>query len=170
MKPNIGKGDNGTTCFRGTKINKSSKLIKFIGEVDELNSFLGFCRSFIKNKDVDKSIEEIQNKLFIIGAIVSGTKIKFEKENIDFLNREIKKYEKELKPLKHFIYPAGVQSSSALQVARAICRRVERSCIESRIKELVPFFNRLSDLLFILARVENKRARIREKEWKLEKL
>lgn len=169
MKSKIGKGDNGMTCLKGCRIAKDSKLIKFIGDLDELNSYLGFCRSLIKNEDVNKVLEEIQSKLFLIGAIVAGEKIKFKKENVKFLEENIREYEKELKPLNHFIYPAGTQASSVLHIARAVCRRVERSCIEAKLKEFIPFFNRLSDLLFVLARVENKRAGIEEKEWIIKK-
>ncbi|MEM5875426.1 MAG: cob(I)yrinic acid a,c-diamide adenosyltransferase [Candidatus Aenigmatarchaeota archaeon] len=169
MKSKFGNGDDGLTCFRGTKIEKNAPIIKLIGEIDELNSYIGLCRSLTKNEDVDKTLEEIQNKIFLIGAKLFGENIEFGKENTTFIEEEIKKYENELEPLKHFIYPTGTHSSSALQVARAICRRVERACVEAKVKDLIPFFNRLSDLLFVLARVENKRAGVKEKEWTFKK-
>jgi len=166
MKPNIGQGDKGYTgCLKGTKVSKSSKLVKFIGELDELNSFIGLARSFVKSKDVDRTLEKIQEKIFTVGSIIAGAKLDFGEKDVKFVEEEIQKYEKELKPLKHFIFPTGTKSSSLLQVARAVCRRVERSCVEAKQKDFIPFFNRLSDLLFVLARIENKRSKVKEKEW-----
>ncbi|MCX8000709.1 MAG: cob(I)yrinic acid a,c-diamide adenosyltransferase [Leptospiraceae bacterium] len=153
------------TCFNGSKVGKNSKMIKLLGELDELNSALGYCRSLTKNKDVDETLEKIQERLFIIGSILAGYKIEFGEKDVNFLEDEIKKYEAELEPVKHFIFPTGTQASSFLHVARSVCRRVERVCVEAKQKRFVPFLNKLSTLLFTLSRIENKRAGVKEKEW-----
>jgi len=181
MKPDIGKGDSGRTRIFGCELDKTSPLVALIGHIDELNSFIGFSRSFLdvrKNatlKDLDEIMKKIQDHLFLIGSELAGAKLdrKVEMEEVKWLEDVIEKCEKEVEPLRNFIYPTGSLPSSSLQVARAVCRRVEREAFKfSRRKrvirnEILSYLNRLSDVLFILARVINKRMQFQEEIWKI---
>jgi len=176
MKPKLGAGDSGKTRILGCELDKTSPLIALIGHIDELNSFIGFTRSFIdprekqKFKDLDDIMKEIQNHLFLISAELAGAYIKQKvgEKEVKWLEEILERFEKEVEPLTNFIYPTGSIPSSSLQVARAICRRVEREAFKfSRRKrivrnEILSYFNRLSDVLFLIARVINKRMKVKE--------
>ncbi|MBI2545377.1 MAG: cob(I)yrinic acid a,c-diamide adenosyltransferase [Candidatus Aenigmarchaeota archaeon] len=176
MKPNIGQGDKGTTSlFGGTKVDKDNLQVESYGNIDELNSNVGLIRSFNENKEIDSVLETIQNNLFTIGSQLASSnenshtpKIKI--EDIKLLEEDILEFEKELPELKNFILPTGTKLASMFHVARAVCRRTERSIVSlSKQKQLdencVAYVNRLSDLFFTLSRYVNKKEGKEEKEW-----
>jgi len=182
MKPKIGYGDKGKTRILGRELDKTSPLISLIGSLDELNSFVGFSRSLIyfneysKLRDLDEIMKEIQTHIFLISSELVGAKLKSKitKKEIEWLENVIDKLEKEIKPITSFIYPGGSVPASSLQIARAVCRRVERKAFKFSKKEriirseILAYLNRLSDLLFTLARVVNKRLNFSEEFWKSE--
>jgi cob(I)alamin adenosyltransferase len=172
-------GDGGTTSlFGGKKVSKSDARIAAYGTVDELNSALGFCRSFGLDGRLDAFFERAQSDLFRVGAElasgegappgglspVAGADVKAIEEEIDRLDAE-------LRPLKNFILPGGTQAAAAAHVARSVCRRAERCVVELSEKEtvrgeVVVYLNRLSDALFVVARWINASAGTPEKIWK----
>ncbi|MEM5799584.1 MAG: cob(I)yrinic acid a,c-diamide adenosyltransferase [Candidatus Aenigmatarchaeota archaeon] len=170
MKPNMGSGDDGKTNLIGKRVWKDHLRVEINGNIDELNSFLGLANSKINYDDIKQVILDVQNKLFLIGSIVayySDKKIK--KEDIDHIEKMIFEFEKELDPLKKFIIPFG-EEACLLHICRSKCRNVERLIVklskkEKIDKEILSYLNRLSDLLFILSRLVNKRKGIKEIEW-----
>ena len=182
MKPNIGSGDKGKTKILGCELDKTSKLIGLIGQLDELNSFIGFSRSLLEHRrysefrDLDEVMGKIQSHIFLISSELVGASIKkkIDDNEVKWLEKIIIELEKEIEPINNFIYPTGSVPSSSIQVARAICRRVEREAFNfskrKRIvrREILAYLNRLSDVLFVMARVINKRMKIQEEVWKLE--
>lgn len=147
-----------------TKIAKDSCTIAAIGAIDELNSFLGIVG--------DQT--EIQGNLFTINSILAGSKLKFSKTKTKKLEKQIDKWEGELPVQKNFIYYGGTPKASLVFFARALARRAERSLVEFSKDQKVPeaisiYMNRLSDYLFMLARYENFKAKIKEKFWKTSK-
>jgi cob(I)alamin adenosyltransferase len=180
MKPNIGVGDTGKTKILGCNLDKTSPLIGLIGYLDELNSFIGFSRSLLESekklefKDLNETMKEIQNHIFLISSELAraNLKTKISKKEVKWLESVIGKLEKEIEPINHFIYPTGSVSSSSLHIARAFCRRVERFAFkvskrEKIREEILSYLNRLSDVLFTIARVVNRRMKIKEEIWKL---
>ncbi|MBI2542658.1 MAG: cob(I)yrinic acid a,c-diamide adenosyltransferase [Candidatus Aenigmarchaeota archaeon] len=174
MKPNIGQGDKGTTSiFGGERINKDECQIQAYGDLDELNSCIGLIRSINKHRETNELLEKIQEDLFVLGSQLVSTNPRLPsvtRENVKFIEDNIQKFEKDLPELRRFILPSGNQTASLLHVSRAVCRRVERSLVtlskENNLNEnVIPYINRLSDLLFALARWTNKKEGIKEKEW-----
>ena len=172
MKPNIGKGDKGETVVLNGKIDKASPLLGLIGKLDILNSFVGFSRSFCKNnKELDKILKDIQSDIFIMSSQLAGSRDKkLGKEAVEKLEKYITQFEKEIEPLNKFIYPTGTTLSASLHVVRSICRDVEREAFlvaknYDVPQEILSYLNRLSDLLFVLARVVNKRSSIEDEKW-----
>ena len=158
-------GDSGLTSLGdGKRIKKHSLRVRAYGEVDEVNSILGivvcYCNEFLK-----KIILKVQNDLFDIGAdlcipSLKKNKIKLNEQNIIFLEKEIDKMNDKLKKLDSFILPGGTKASSFLHYARTVTRRCERTIVELSSKEkinqdIVKYINRLSDFLFVAARIEN---------------
>ncbi len=191
MKIYTKRGDSGKTDLFGisNRISKSSIRVSAYGEIDELNSFIGLIRSninetaFKKNyKDIEKALEKIQNDLFIIGADLATPKIdkkhnqlskmrKIEIKDINKIEKLIDNCSKDLEPLKNFILPGGSILASLFHISRTICRRAERNIVELSEKEdinknIIPYLNRLSDLLFIFARMSNKSLKIKDIKWK----
>lgn len=176
MKPNIGQGDTGeTSSFGGKKLSKDECQVQAYGDVDELNSFIGLIRSFNKYQELDSLLEKIQEDLFVLGSQLASTvensrSPSLTNDSVKFIEKNIQEFEKDLVQLKKFILPTGSQTSSLLHVARTVCRRAERSIVnlskERKINEnAIPYANRLSDLLFTLARYVNKKEGKMEKEW-----
>jgi len=182
MKKYTNHFDSGYThLFGGVCISKDSPLVEAYGAVDELNSLLGLSRSFMKDQELKDIIREIQEDLLIIGADLSNPKnisIQGKEHKSALTNQHVKKmeeliqaYEKELPPLTHFVLPSGSPASSLLQNSRALCRKTERRLVsadkDNKINmEILRYFNRLSDFLFYLARVVNKREGFEEEVWK----
>lgn len=160
-------GDKGTTSMlTGKRVSKSSKLIAAIGAIDELNSFLGIVGGLI----------EIQKDLFSINASLAGSKVDFPYSKTQDLEKKIDKLEGKLPVLKNFIIYGGNKKASELFFARALCRRAERALAAlyhsprfTVDKSLLVYINRLSDYLFMLARAENLKGKIKLKTWALNK-
>lgn len=173
-------GDKGETgLFSGERVPKNSLRVEAYGTVDELSSWIGYTRSLIEDSQVDAILERIQQDLFLVGAELathpkesSPRKGQVTQAMVEHLEEEIDRLDAELPVLSAFIVPAGTRAASALHVARTIARRAERRTItlaqnEKLNPELVPYMNRVSSLLFVLARVANKRAGVEEKRWAL---
>jgi cob(I)alamin adenosyltransferase len=148
-------GDRGETSLvsydKPIRTAKDSLRIQAIGAIDEVNSYLGMC---------DGKFKEIQKNLFTVGAILAKAQLRFPKEAIKELEREIDRLEGTLPVLKNFILPGGGRLGSHLFFARAIARRAERTVVTLAKKETVPdeilqYLNRLSDYLFMKAREAN---------------
>ena len=161
-------GDTGYTSIVGKKrIKKSSHIIEAIGNVDELNAFLGLLANYLKPNQ-KKVILNIQNDLFDIGADIAtplnkkNNNIRLRKNQTIYLEQEIDKINSKLKPLTSFILPGGNEISGWLHLARTISRRCEVSIVKLSEKnkinlEILKYINRLSDFLFVLARQTNKK-------------
>ena len=172
-------GDSGDTAlFDGTRVPKSDSRVAAYGEVDELNAWLGLVSASTTDSDVKDDLERIQRDLFALGARLADpahriagrvTKAAISADDITRLEGWIDRYEAELAPLRRFILAGGTQPGAALHVARTICRRAERTMValgdDAFEKELLHYVNRLSDLLFTMARAVNHRAGVPEIEW-----
>jgi cob(I)alamin adenosyltransferase len=182
MKIYTRTGDLGTTAlFGGDRVEKHNLRIEAYGTVDETNAALGLARSLAKEMDLPKSFDallhRIQSTLFILGADLAtpteskATVPRIEADHAGELEAQIDAFEAELPPLKHFIMPGGAKAAAAMHIARTVCRRAERLAValsrESEINaEGIVYLNRLSDLLFVLARWVNQRAGELEEAWK----
>ncbi len=176
MKIYTKSGDDGYTgLLRGGRILKSSLRVEAYGTVDELNASIGVVRSFNQDKEIDSILEGIQNDLHILGAqlasaVSKGKAPSISSQRVDQLENIIDKCEGELNPLRYFILPGGSSSGAFLHLSRGICRRAERRAVSLSKDENVDantiiYLNRLSDLLFVLSRLANKRAGISDTEW-----
>lgn len=170
------RGDKGQTSLydplnaQNIRISKSSTRINAIGSIDELNSFLGIiCTK--SDKKLKVKIENIQGKLFRIGSILAGAKLRFSVSYVKPFEKEIDTLEGTLPVLKNFILPGGSEIGSLLHYARTLVRRAERALVslnetEEVRPEILIFINRLSDYLFMLARKANFDSSLPEKIWK----
>ncbi len=172
MKIYTGRGDAGQTDLQNmSRVSKASPRIEAYGTVDEVNALIGRCRP-TGHDDVDEQLREIQNHLHIVQADLANPEPddddpQVKAEHADQLESWMDTYDEELDPLTSFILPGGSQSGANLHHARAVCRRAERRAValasEEEINEnAVTYLNRLSDALFVLARVVNKRDGERE--------
>lgn len=179
MRPYTKIGDRGETMlYGGIKVNKDDPRLEAFGTIDELNSLLGLARSVCKDNYICDIIKKIQYKLFVVGADIATLKSLESKipKILRITSSDVKELEKiaddifsKLKPLNRFILPGGSILASIIHVARAICRRAERrivtlSKIEDINPELLKYINRLSSVLFLLARLANTRAGIEDEE------
>jgi cob(I)alamin adenosyltransferase len=168
-------GDAGeTSLVDGSRVSKADPRVAAYGDVDELNSLLGAARVGLTDAQLDDALGKIQNELFIVGAdLASPLSIQVPRvaeHHITDLERLIDLLLEELEPLREFILPGGTQLGATLHMARAVARRAERSVVtlssqsgQSGINEqALVYLNRLSDLLFVMARVVNKRAGVKE--------
>ncbi|HJY98452.1 MAG TPA: cob(I)yrinic acid a,c-diamide adenosyltransferase [Patescibacteria group bacterium] len=151
-------GDKGKTgTFSGRRVSKSSQLIRTIGAIDELNSFLGIVGGQT----------EVQRNLFTINAILTGAKLKLPEDATKKLEREIDKIEGVLPVQKNFLVYGGNKKAAQLYFARALARKAERELVELGFRpEALIYLNRLSDYLFMSARKINHKNRIKEPDWK----
>jgi cob(I)alamin adenosyltransferase len=166
-------GDKGeTSLVGGARVSKASLRVDAYGDVDELNSLVGLARASLKSGDVDDALGVIQNDLFTLGAdLASPSEIEVPRISSAFvtnLEEMSDRFLAELEPLKEFILPGGSQAGAALLLARTVARRAERRAVRlaetESINELdIVYLNRLSDLLFIIARVVNRNDAIPEK-------
>lgn len=181
MKIYTRKGDGGeTSLFGGQRVWKDNPRISAYGAVDELNSLLGVTVTEVKNQEVAEIIIGLQNNLFTVGSDLASP---LEEENRNFsiprvprdyvekIEKLIDDYDSKLPQLKKFIIPGGTKGAALLHLARTVCRRAERDVIllsksEFINKEIKTFLNRLSDLLFVLARFENFSSNCPDIEWK----
>ena len=174
-------GDEGDTgLFGGGRVSKDDPRVEAYGAVDELNAAIGMARAIELLPRVDEILAPVQRDLFGLGAILATpdlekmheqlVKARIDDARITQLERAIDAGEDELEPLKAFILPGGTPKAAALHVARTVCRRAERRVVHlQQTVELPPlvtvYLNRLSDLLFVLARVANRRAGAGEVTW-----
>jgi cob(I)alamin adenosyltransferase len=170
-------GDKGETgLVDGSRVPKDSLRVEAYGDIDELNSVLGLARAFLKDRELDSLLEELQKELFIAGAdLASITQSEREapritREKVITMEKTIDRLQEDLPPLKAFILPSGGQAGAILHLARTVCRRAERNIVklsktEKINDQMIPYINRLSDLLFIVARVANHRENTHEVEW-----
>jgi cob(I)alamin adenosyltransferase len=179
MKIYTKTGDRGETgLFGGPRVNKDAPRIEAYGTVDELNSVLGIVRAQKLDGEIDALVKRIQNELFALGAQLAtpdpaahGTAMIGAAE-IAALEAAIDRYEATLDPLKQFILPGGAPAAAYLHFARTVCRRAERRLVtlvgqstEPMSGDLVVYLNRLSDLLFVLARAVNRAAGVGDVPW-----
>jgi cob(I)alamin adenosyltransferase len=172
-------GDTGETgLFDGTRVLKSDSRIAAFGDVDELGAWLGFARASGLDSDLQSMLERIQRDLFAVGARLADpahkiagrvTKAAVSGEDVARLESWIDELEGALPPLRRFILAGGLPGGAALHVARTICRRAERAVVslgaDAVEPDLLTYVNRLSDLLFVMARAANHRAGAPELEW-----
>ena len=172
-------GDKGKTSLgNGERVEKSSTRVEAFGTVDEANAILGLLKMEITSVH-KKTINRIQNDLFDLGAdlcIPEAKSLKYpplriSEKHVELLERDIDLINKNLDPLESFVLPGGSYTSSYLHLARTVVRRAERRIIELAKKEninpiTIKYINRLSDLLFVLARIENKDKNIEDILWK----
>ena len=181
MKIYTKTGDKGETgLFGGDRVSKDSTRIESYGSVDELNSFIGLAITEVKDEEVKNLLSKIQNELFIIGSNLAAPNLKKDKKNIipkiseDFFKEAenaIDHFEEKLEPLKNFILPGGSKGAALLNVCRTVCRRAERRVVALKNmvqidEKIIIFLNRLSDLLFVLARNENQISGNKDVIWK----
>jgi cob(I)alamin adenosyltransferase len=173
-------GDRGETgLFDGTRVSKSDPRVAAYGDVDELCAWLGLVRAMGVDRQIDEQIAALERDLFALGARLADpaariadpvTKAVLGEADVARLEQWIDAFDTELPPLRRFILPGGTPAGALLHVARTVCRRAERSMValgsDALDPELHVFINRLSDLLFVMARAVNHRAGVPEIEWK----
>ena len=179
MKIYTKTGDSGeTSLFDNTRVSKADARVDAFGEVDEVNACLGAARAAGVDEDVAAALESIQKDLFALGArladpstriAVRVTKAAITPSDIERLEQTIDRLEGELPPLRRFILPGGSAAGALLHLARTVCRRAERRVIalgpDATDPIVIVYLNRLSDLLFVMARAVNHRAKAPETEW-----
>lgn len=178
MKIYTKKGDDGTTgLIGGTRISKSDLRIESYGTVDELNSYIGWVRDLSTRKEFSDTLIEIQDRLFTIGSHLAADPVKSKMKlpsmsdnDITFLEKSIDDIESQLPEMKSFILPGGHPAVSCCHVTRCVCRRAERLVVA--LNEVDPvdpvilkYLNRLSDFLFVLARILGKDVNAVETPW-----
>jgi len=178
MKIYTRTGDRGeTSLFGGTRVGKDDPRVAAYGDVDELNAHIGLARASDADAEIGAELERLQRDLFALGAQLAdptGTvaqrvsKAVVRAGDVERLEHVIDRFEAELPALKTFILAGGSPCGAALHVARAVCRRAERSMValDPAVEPtLLKYVNRLSDLLFVLARAANQRAGAAETAW-----
>ena len=166
------RGDDGSTGMAdGTRVLKSNLVVKAIGELDELNSWMGLLCSLDELNEHKEYLQSIQNRLFDIGGILTTkSEVPLEKQYLLTLEKEMDNLNRKLPDLDNFILPGGSKESSFIHIARTVCRRAERSLIEANRSEKMEqscliYINRLSDFLFVLARKVNLNSGNEELLW-----
>ena len=180
MKIYTRTGDSGETgLFDGTRVSKADPRVAAYGEVDELNAWLGLARASGLDDELSGMLEQIQRDLFALGSRLADpqhriaarvTKAQVGGGDIERLEGWIDRLDAGLPPLRRFILAGGSPAGAALHVARTVCRRAERAVVglgraEPQDPEAIVYLNRLSDLLFVMARAANHRAGAPEIEW-----
>jgi cob(I)alamin adenosyltransferase len=179
MKIYTRTGDQGeTSLFGGQRLPKDALRIESYGTVDELNSLLGVIRAENTQQNVERVLGKIQETLFVLGADLATPRSagrnemqRIEAMHATALEQEIDALDAQLPPLKSFILPGGSPVAARLHFARTVCRRSERAVVrlshnEDLGEHVVIYLNRLSDLLFVLARFANHAANVPEVKWK----
>ena len=182
MKIYTRTGDEGeTSLFGGKRVAKNSLRIQAYGTVDELNAVIGVAVASTADEKLAVVLHQIQKDLFTVGAdlatpigVKDSKSLRIQQTDIARLEREIDLHEEELEPLKYFILPGGTICAASLHHAHTVCRRAERDSFvlsghEEINKHVLVYLNRLSDLLFVLARVANVRAGKSDVPWNPEK-
>ncbi len=169
-------GDQGETgLFGGKRVRKDSPRIHAVGSVDELNALVGACRTFKVLPRVDEMLHSVQRHLYTVGADLGTpadgkSKVpRITKDDAALLEQWIDELSEFLKPLEHFILPGGCSAAARLHVACSVCRRAERAAVTLADTEkigdpVLQYLNRLSDLLFVMARYVNNDAGVEEEK------
>ncbi len=179
MKIYTKTGDSGETgLLGGSRVRKSDARVEAIGDVDELNASVGAARALVEDPEIDRQLASVQEELFCVGAelaTAADAKGRAAFPPVDArwttrLERAIDVWDAELPPLDRFVLPGGMRTAAALHLARTVCRRAERSVVALAAQaEMAPavlaYLNRLSDFLFVAARLANARARRDEPLW-----
>ena len=181
MKIYTKTGDAGnTSLIGGTKVSKSHLRIEAYGTVDELNSYIGLCKDLLTDEDSVTRLQEVQDRLFTIGASLACDPEKepkmtipdLKESDVELLEKSIDKMNDSLPVMKHFILPGGHPTVSQLHIARCVCRRAER-CVVRLANEspetqaiVIKYLNRLSDYLFVLARYAGHGLNVPEIPWR----
>jgi cob(I)alamin adenosyltransferase len=174
-----GTGDQGTTgLFGGGRVEKDDARVEAYGAVDELNACIGVAAAHLEPGPLTDELAAIQADLFRLGAELACAPGKEDKLGLALVSADdakrleglIDDIETRLQPLKTFVLPGGTRAAAFLHQARTVCRRAERRVIASRAKspvraEVLVYLNRLSDLLFVLAREANREAGQEERAW-----
>ena len=166
-------GDAGDTGLGdGTRVAKDHARVAALGDLDELNSALGLLLAEKLPQEVRAALGEVQHDLFDLGGELSiPGHAMLAPERVEFLERQLTAWNKDLKPLKEFILPGGTRAAAAAHLARTVCRRAERSAVALGRTETVSvparqYLNRLSDLLFVAGRVLNRAAKVGDVQWR----
>jgi cob(I)alamin adenosyltransferase len=179
MKIYTRTGDKGDTAlFGGQRVPKDALRVEAYGTIDELNSTLGLALAAECDREIASVLSPIQSRLFDLGADLA-TPLGTDRSNIHRIDETdaselegiIDRFEQNLPPIKNFVLPGGTISAAQIHFSRTVCRRAERICVRLSRNEdigdwIVVYLNRLSDLLFVLARAANHRAGIAEIQWK----
>ena len=173
-------GDSGeTVLYGGTRLGKDALQFEAIGTVDELNAYIGYAQTLIDDPDLSELLARVQNHLFTVGADLAtptthtkSSEMRISEEFTTEMEAAIDALSAELPPLKNFILPGGCPAGAILHITRVVCRRSERCVVrlarETDVNmEILRSLNRLSDLLFVLARTVNFRAKAPESIWEL---
>jgi|SRR5690606_34191099 cob(I)alamin adenosyltransferase len=171
MKIYTRTGDKGTTgLFGGERVSKDNPRIVAYGTVDETNSFIGLARAFLSGtpgaEEIDPVLKDVQSDLFVVGADLATplgakpTVPRMDAASVKAIEDTIDRFDPLIPPLKQFVLPGGTVVAAQLHVARTVCRRAERQVIELMAcgeinPHVLTYLNRLSDLLFVLARLHN---------------
>ena len=178
MKIYTRRGDDGSTGLQGgSRVSKSSLRVTAYGTVDELNAILGWARATELDPAMDTVLGTVQETCFRIGAWLSANAGQdpgvdpVTAEDVGRLESAIDDFEAGLEPLKNFVMPGGSEAAARLHIARTISRRAERKAVELSRDEaldssLLAWLNRVSDLLFVLARAANRNAGVADVPWR----
>ena len=177
------QGDKGFThVIGGVKLPKDHPLLNAIGEIDELNAYLGLARSSCSDKDISNILKEIQTDLlrisaelaFLYSPTIARKTNPISKEDVDRIELYIDEYESRLPPLNKFLILGGSYSGALLHIIRTVCRRAERAVVtlfrEENVEKhefILAYLNRISDLFFVLARYINLEEGVREEYWEV---
>jgi len=172
------KGDKGeTSLFGGGPYPKDADRIAAYGEVDELNSVVGCALTEVKDSDLQEALQSLQKELFMLGAELATVKPSekmvagfIQGRHVAAMEERIDGWEGLLKPLKNFVLPGGTKAAGWLHLARTVCRRAERAVVklareENLRPEIVVYLNRLSDYLFVMARLVNLKSGVDDVRW-----
>lgn len=169
-------GDKGETgLYDGGRVSKHILRVEAYGEVDELNSHIGLARTQIKDEDLTEALLKVQKDLFVVGGELAtrnaDSKIpRISNIDLEMIEEITDRLNDKLEPLRRFILPGGSIAASQLQIARTVCRRAERrivalSKVEPIGQLILQYLNRLSSLLFVMARTANVSEHVPEQEW-----
>ena len=179
MKIYTKTGDAGqTSLFDNTRVSKADPRVDAYGEVDELNAVLGVALAAGIGDDLGEELRSVQRELFAVGARLADpswriaervNKAAITNAEVERLEQAIDRLETRVTPLRRFILPGGTHPGALLHLARTVCRRAERRVVGLGANAVEPlvvvYLNRLSDLLFVMARAENRRAGVPDVEW-----
>jgi cob(I)alamin adenosyltransferase len=183
MKVYTRTGDDGTTgLYGGSRTSKDAPRVAAYGSVDEANAAIGLARANLVDADIDRVLASIQRTLFDVGADLATPADAPQRDRLSLIDDEdvaaleaaIDRFDDELEPLRQFIIPGGHAASAALHLARAVVRRAEREVVAlarvEDVNEVVGrYLNRLSDLLFVMARSVNARNGVSETRWRVQR-